>query len=239
VLTSWHYRALVEDETNHSPGATFDYLAGVDNGSVTLYVQTDYTHPLLIDTDGNGICDEINGLMLPAGMKPWTALLLSPVNPAGGAWFPMSPAGYDASNPGAVAPSFCKPGVEGNTPPATICPSSEMIRVVPGESQGKPPAVFALAPSNNPSVGECNGGSWELAFAKPGWLCLAARVTDTIGNIGISAPLRVCFDDGSHPACLIADMPKCTSGVDDNNKSISCTISDAQKYPANMVWFQQ
>jgi hypothetical protein len=230
VLTSWHYRALVEDQTNHSPGASVDYLAGVDPGKVQLFVQTDYGVPFLQDTDNDGVCDEIYGLMLPPGMKPWAQLPMGAVTPAGNAWYPAKAPSFDAANPLSIAPGFCKAGAEGDTSPKPICDFSEMIRVVPGEVQGKPPAVYALAPSNDANTGECNGGSWELSFAKPGWLCLAARAEDKIGNVGVSAPLRVCFDDGSHPACAPADMPSCTS---------NCVISAAQKFPANMVWRQQ
>jgi hypothetical protein len=130
-------------------------------------------------------------------------------------------------------------GMDGDMPPPKLCPLTEMFRVVPARViGGMVPAVYALAPTND-IAGECEGGTWGLGFAKPGWLCLAARAEDTIGNIGISAPLRVCLDDGSHPACLVADMPTCTNGLDDNGKQISCTISAAQTYPPNMIWQQQ
>jgi hypothetical protein len=107
--------------------------------------------------------------------------------------------------------------------------NSELYRVVPGRVQGKPPAVYAFAPSNDPNAGECNGRSWELGDSrvKAGWLCLAARVEDTIGNVGISAPLRVCFDDGNHLGCDMSHIPTCTDG---------CPISDAQKYPPGELW---
>jgi hypothetical protein len=238
VLLSKHYRALVEDQTNSSPGSSVDYLAGVKTSSVVLYLQPDTTVPLLINTDidkvtgkvipGKENCDDINGLDKSGDPNQPIKLQLSAINPGGNAWFPADPLKYNPSSQ-PQAPSACKPGAEGNSPPPKICQNSELYRVVPGRVQGKPPAVYAFAPSNDANVGECNGRSWELGDSrvKAGWLCLAARVEDTIGNVGVSAPLRVCFDDGSGKPCDMNHIPTCTDG---------CPISDAQKYPAGELW---
>jgi hypothetical protein len=48
-------------------------------------------------------------------------------------------------------------------------------------------------------------------------VCLAARALDAVGNIGISRPLRVCYDDpltAFVPACKSDDEPppSCTDG---------------------------
>jgi hypothetical protein len=227
VAPSSRYRVLVEDRTNHALGAMVDYLAGVNTNSVVLYMQPDSSVPVLRDTDGNKTCDEINDLTLPMAQRP-TQLKLGVVNPGGSSWFTSD---LDASNPAAIAPMNCSASSNVDAP-APICNFTEMTRVVPGRVQGKPPAVYADAPSNDGSTGECNGGSWELkGFAPEGWICLAARVEDTIGNIGVSAPLRVCLDDGDSsngtPACDTSNLPDCTGG---------CTISDAQKFGSNELW---
>jgi hypothetical protein len=223
VLVSHHYRALVEDQTNHSPGSSFNYLAGVKTSTVVLYLQPDPSIPLLINTDidkttgkpipGKESCDDINGLDQSGDVNQPIKLQLSAINPGGNTWFPKDSLLYNPPDQ-LQAPSGCKAGTDGATPPTTICMSSEMSRVVPARVQGKPPAVYAFAPSNDPNAGECNGRSWELGDSrvKAGWLCLAARAEDTIGNVGVSAPLRVCFDDGTHKPCDMSHIPTCTDG---------------------------
>ena len=54
------YRALVFDQTNRAPGDVVHYHAGVNNSSVQLFAQGDPEIPLLVDTNGDGVCDEIS-----------------------------------------------------------------------------------------------------------------------------------------------------------------------------------
>jgi hypothetical protein len=241
VVLNTYYRALVEDQTNHSPGSHLDYEAGLDPGSVDLYLQPDTTVPLLINTDvdkdtgkpikGKESCDDIGSLDLKTDdPKRPIKLHMSAVTPTGVAWFPKDQAAYNP--PGELAaPGWCTAGTD-TISPSAICPTSEMTRVITARAQYKPPVVYAYAPSNNPSAGECTGRGWEQADirVKAGWLCVAVRALDTIGNIGVSAPLRVCFDDGTHKPCDMAHIPTCTDG---------CPISDAQKYAPGQVWLQQ
>jgi hypothetical protein len=237
VFSSKRYRALVIDQTNHSAGAAVDYLAGVDPTKVVLYVQPDSSLPLLIDTDQDGVCDDINSLDLPEKDRP-TQLQLLPVNPGGTAWYSKS---INTTNPLHMATRCIADPGGSDTAPTPICPSpyTEMFRVVPGPSQGKPAAVYAVNPSNDGSSGECAGGSWELAsIAKEGWLCMAARAEDTIGNIGVSAPLHICFDDGISgngvPTCT-DEPPSCTGMPSPSG----CTITPAQHFERDAVWTLQ
>jgi hypothetical protein len=204
------YRAIVMDETNRSPGAPTAYLAGVANSKVVLYAQPDPTVPLLIDTDGDHICDEINFDALPESKRP-TIRKLSPVTPRGSSWFPitMTDSGGCKANPGGAAMS--PPGVCGELPNT----SYDLSRVIAAQVGGRPPIVYAMDPTNE-NGGDCAGGSWELLpIVGEGWACLAVRAEDTIGNIGVSAPLRICFDDGNGTAAcnpMTDTPPTCTDG---------------------------
>jgi hypothetical protein len=74
---------------------------------------------------------------------------------------------------------------------------------------------------------------------RKGWLCAALRVEDTFitadgantGNVGISAPLRLCYGtlSGSGPSATCEGMPapSCTDG---------CVITDDQRWPEGMLW---
>jgi hypothetical protein len=81
------------------------------------------------------------------------------------------------------------------TPPAWLCDAAEddLTRVIPQPLGGTPTAIYGFAPM---SSGACAGDTWELITSMgEGWVCLAARVEDMIGNVGISPPIRVCIDD--------------------------------------------
>jgi hypothetical protein len=61
---------------------------------------------------------------------------------------------------------------------------------------------------------------------------VAARAVDNIGNVGVSEPIRLCFDDGDSsngPPNCAGEPPSCLG---------NCTISDAQKFTAD-IWVQQ
>ena len=83
------------------------------------------------------------------------------------------------------------------------------------------PVIYAIEPVNNALDVLCTGKEWDVATAismatedgKPrlGWVCLAARAVDRVGNPGISPPLRICLDDGTKPArCDQIPPPNCT-----------------------------
>jgi hypothetical protein len=231
IQSSHRFRALIEDRTNHSDGASVDYLAGTDPNSVTLYVQTDNSIPLLVDTDHDDAhaCDEINDKMLQDPLQRPKQQPLSPVTQTGRAYFAnLSEAGD--------TPVGCMYDPAGDTVPPSVCEETEMFRVIPARVQGKPPGIFAMLPTNG-SDGECDGTVWEIAgfLGREGWFCAAVRAEDLIdggGNIGVSAPLRLCYDDldinTGDPHCSdTSKAPTCTDG---------CVITNDQKYSSGLLW---
>ena len=83
------------------------------------------------------------------------------------------------------------------------------------------PVIYAIEPVENSLDVLCTGKEWAVGTAvsmatedgkpKLGWVCLAARAVDRVGNPGISPPLRLCLDDGTNPdRCKGALPPKCT-----------------------------
>lgn len=224
------YRALVEDQTNAPIRGPNDppshlYLAGTDRSSVELFMQPDLDLPLLIDTNDDGICDQVNYEALPVAQKPLRQQL-GAVNQAGNAWFLKQPKGSVGCRQPTDSTDPVPPDQQPKEP-EPICNGTEMERVIPGRIEGKPPAVYAIRPTNG-GDGECDGEAWPLmTLAREGWNCVAARAQDTIGNIGVSPPLRICFHDptmtSSVPACVSdkSTPPSCTDG---------CTISAAQQF---------
>src|SRR5260370_42552393 len=70
----------MEDHGNTAPGLAAEGYSGVDQSSVFLYViPDDKMPPLAVDTDGNGVCDTVNPLVIPSStgiMTPGKALSL-------------------------------------------------------------------------------------------------------------------------------------------------------------------
>jgi hypothetical protein len=211
VLPFTTFRALVWDTTNAIAGQTVFYYATTDQSSVYLYLQPDgATKPLLIDTDGDGICDKLD---TSPGGTPIPNLRLGPVMPAGTAYFAT-----DMTDQGAdPLLSGCMTGAD-TTPPAHLCDQnvSDMTEVIRHNAANVEPVVYGIGGLTGL---ECTGTGWELsaqlmgATQKQGWFCLAAVATDKVGNSAISPPLRVCLADNiSSPACNPTLKPSCTDG---------------------------
>jgi hypothetical protein len=228
VVTS-RYRALVEDRTNQPVVGPNDprpvtYVAGVDPNSVEIFMQRDPSTPLLINTDSDPECDEINYDALEPAKRP-SKLKLAPVNPSGAPWYPFR---SDLDNAACLAEWKAAPPIAQPVLPTTVCEKTHMYRVVPARVDGRPPAVYAIRPTNGTGAtgGECNGEYWELAgFARIGWICMAARAEDNIGNIGVSQPLRLCY--GEDETCP-ENPPTCTDG---------CTIDASQMFHSDESWY--
>jgi hypothetical protein len=86
-----------------------------------------------------------------------------------------------------------------------------MKRVIDHEMGGTNPVIFA---GGQLQGDECTGNHWEIlgTAGKQGWVCLAARAQDKLGNVGVSAPLRVCLVTTDPGICTREPMPRCTDG---------------------------
>jgi hypothetical protein len=89
---------------------------------------------------------------------------------------------------------------------------------VPYFREIKDPMVYVVGTPNS-SDATCTGIDWSfLSKDQPdGWVCLAARVVDKAGNVGISPPLRICVDNPDNdivPPCrtMSIEPPTCTDG---------------------------
>jgi hypothetical protein len=180
---------------------------------VFLYLQPDPSEPLLVDTDGDAenLCD---GLAVESLDAVGNYVNLVPIPPAGTAHF-----GYQEFDPEPNGDPKLEGCVWGTVidAPDKLCGgrTSDMFRVtgqlIGGSLQ---PIVFGIGPLT--SV-DCTGTFWELAGLAPGrqgWMCLAARALDSVGNVGVSPPLRICYDNpnvAGAPDCT-TPAPSCTDG---------------------------
>lgn len=212
------FRAIVWDQANQKAGIQDLKFAYTNRNSVQLFVQYTPTAPLLKDKDGDGVCDEIYtgeppNQKLPTD-KPLPKLTLEPMNAKGSVSYgssPPPPSLATCATPGGIvtAPKLC-----GNPP------KSDLSAVIHHSETLGEPVIYARDPSEDTSNQVCTGQQWDVATAIStnsttpttlGWICIAARATDNVGNVGISTPLRICLDDGTNPhRCDATAPPACT-----------------------------
>ncbi|HEY0466577.1 MAG TPA: hypothetical protein VGC79_20355, partial [Polyangiaceae bacterium] len=217
IVNFGRFRSLVWDQTNEKLGQGETFLALTDRDSVRIYVQANTDAPLLADDDNDGVCDEIWTGSAPHQLKPTDKplpfLKLVALSPTGA---PI----WDGPNPPNL--SQCQAGAGGGFIPLCGSPGISDMSVVirhPVSAQPFEPVIYAIEPDASASSIICTGKKWDVASAismaegagKLGWICLAARAVDNVGNPGISPPLRICLDDGTNPdRCKDIPPPSCT-----------------------------
>jgi hypothetical protein len=216
VLTIATLRARIEDKGNWAPGLAVEHISMLDPASIKLYASPVTNGPLVVDVDGDGDCDTINPgldtISLGMGMTSSNQALslgLVPIPPSGSADFFSSTttqAGCDAIMTGASAPD-----------PLCLDSGSPMTIAIPhlhDDNVGNA-AIFTIPPIT-PSY-NCTGLQLDTRNNLPeGPTCLAVVAKDTMGNWGVSQPIRVCIDRGGgkcagwpNPSVL----PECTGTI--------------------------
>jgi hypothetical protein len=198
------FRVIAWELTNDF-GQDVLHLAGLDERSVKLFLDSNLEHDFLVDTNEDGVCDSV-GPDVPTGID------MLVVEPQGNPWYRSDP----KEEPQPVA---CTLRNDANGPD-TLCPdhASEMRRVISHTALGRPSVIFA--PGAIPNTLECTGTELELrAYVDEGWFCAAVVANDLRGNASVSRPLRVCWDDPTtlEDPCRSTDQsptpsPTCVTG---------------------------
>ncbi|HKU44507.1 MAG TPA: hypothetical protein VJR89_40380 [Polyangiales bacterium] len=213
------YRVLVEDHARIGDGANVGFYATINPDSVKLYARKNLNKPILIDTNGDGTCDEVN--LSDSDTK---TLVLKPLDSKGSSWFSRT---VDLTG---ISSSTCTADPAGQLmAPLPICePGTQMTRVVYGRNADKPRAVYAYSPTNT-ATGACEGLPWEVSNAVDvqgaEWVCVTARAEDMKVNVGVAEPIRVCLSESG--ADCAGPAPDCHVG---------CQIRDWQRFEPNAIW---
>jgi hypothetical protein len=193
--------------TNEVPGLEVLHPAYVNRESVDLFVRR-ADAPLVIDTNDDGVCDDI----AEEGTRFQELTALTPV----GLPSYSSEGTFEASP--VVTDDLCVPG---NSAPPFLCTeeASDLQAVIGHSVNRAEPLIYAVSPDNSY---ECTGRGWELPSAGlsdyQGWVCLAVRAFDYVGNRGVSKPLAVCLDNSQidgPPDCIGQEPPDCKDGCSD------------------------
>ena len=207
VGTAPEFRVWIQERTNRpfpGGGIVLNH-SGVDDDKVKLYILDDQDQALVVDTDGDDLCDSINPDFLPGnslGNDPAVISTYSPITPKGSSFFPSTP---QFSYAGTTCLEIDSESGD-SFPPDLICEpsaSSLLTRVIP--MIFFPPATPAIYGKEPIDVDRCVGDFWDLMGEdlNAGWFCVAMEVSDNAGNVNVSPPLRVCYepDAASSGAC--------------------------------------
>jgi len=213
LLQLFDVRARVQDEGNApvAGGADITPLAGLDPAHVELLALDDTNRALVVDTDGDGICDAVNPRLVPTTtpMSSQDALLvnLAPVPPIGTADFTPDPSILDAGF------SDCTWGTD-TAKPSPLCRTSDLTVAIPYHQT--PQAGVWSIPPVVPSTVLCVGNQLDALgnHLGDGPACLAVHAVDQLGNSQVSRVLHVCIDhDGNGAECPFAPIASVQGGA--------------------------
>jgi hypothetical protein len=216
------FRALAWDMTNEPRDPNLiRYYSSVNNDSVRIYMGENLDEPLLVDTDGDGYCDNVD---VGTGDNRKVALKLGEIRRMGDPPAPLytTPEALSLADDTRYGPApdigtTCQR--ENYNPSSTwpfLCRStSDMVRSINHSVDTTTPisAIFGNEPTGDTSTIGCTGTYWAYYGAMKraltdGWVCFVGVAEDNVGNRGVSAPLRICYDDPATPA-----VPTCAQNV--------------------------
>ncbi len=226
ILQLTAFRARVQDVGNTGTMTTSVFVPNARVASVELYVLDDTTKPLVVDTDGNGSCDDINPKItptsVPSSASDAAVVDLTPLAASGNPYYPASMSGdpFTGSN------ASCGVGDDAQAP-AQLCAFADATRI-PEVPAYHLPMIYTIPPAEEPA---CMGYGFDALASNitDGWACVAIRAVDTLGNVRVSAPIRVCVDsndDSSAPCGTLATPPTCTGtyvAATDTVNNTACT----------------
>jgi hypothetical protein len=245
VAQAFDLRARIEDWGNRAEGLKVVPISGVDPATTSMYVLRDPTQPLVVDMDGDGVCDGINPLLVPTTTPPQTSnqvltVRLLPVPPTGSGDFTKDPALRDPDEPSPGDPvvmvnyPYCNAGAEKEAPTRLCGAQSSSIALGYPTALDPQSSIWTIEPLTD---GEpwCMGGQFDTYANQigPGWACFAAAGADMNGNKGVSAPLHLWIDyryleDGfpafgpcANPPAAAGAAPDCTGTYDPTTNQVS------------------
>jgi hypothetical protein len=216
VAQTFELRSRIEDLGNPAAGLKFSPISRVNPDTVAAFVLGDPSQPLVVDSNGDGVCDAINPKLVPTTMPAVQSNEVLKVRL--GAVKPDGAADYREH---ADRPAFCmEPGAELAPRPLCLTTTQNRMTVAVGYTSAREdpePSIWAIEPITKEPwcVGaQFDGFANEMPDGK--WLCVATMAVDNVGNVGVSRPLRVWLKmDGAglpYSASLGCHAPGASAG---------------------------
>jgi hypothetical protein len=216
-------RAKIEDQGNsRANGLKIVPIAGIDPNDTNVYILSDTSKALVVDSDGDGYCDEINPNLVPT-TGPLTQsdqvlkIRLAGVKPAGSADFYQN----DYNTADKAIPSPCTALGSDTIPPKRLCDLDgfEQPTIAVGYSENLS-AIWGLESIDS---ARCLGNQLDTKannIPDGHWICMAVASADLAGSKGVSTPMRVYvkYDDAgpysATPPAGTPAPPPCTGTYD-------------------------
>jgi hypothetical protein len=232
-------RGRIQDDGNYASGIKQIPISPIDEDLTAAYILDTVAimgvaQPLVVDTDGDGYCDNVNPKLEPTttpltGPKQVLKVRMKPVPPGGkGNFYPPD---YLLPKQPTMLPSPCIVGRE-TDPPLDLCklgPQPTVAISFLGQA-----AIWSIEPIAPSDANYCFGSQLDTrannilppasaATAATGWKCIAIVTADKVGNHSTSAPIRVYLPDydngGSKLYCpaipaAAGPPPSCTGTYD-------------------------
>jgi hypothetical protein len=232
-------RARIEDDGNRAAGLKVVPISTVDPDNTSVYILDDTSQPLVVDSDGDGNCDQINPLLVPTTDPPTAnnqvlKIRLAGVPPAGSADYD-----FQSTNPAAAGDPPLPAGIgciagTAAAPPPVLC-SFEQPTIAIGYSAGLP-AIWSVEPID--STFHCLGNQFDALAnnISEGWACIAIGTADLAGNKSVSAPMRVYikYDDAGGwcvaPPSGAGPPPTCTGTFDAGSNTATPGACQARNF---------
>lgn len=236
-------RARIEDHGNTAPGLLTERISGLDAATVTLFAMPDDGDALAVDTDGDGLCDDVNPLLVPTTQVTLSgqvlALAMAPLAFGGTADYRFDATETPTTRGGSctLGTTDCPPvgcdyvGDAQATPPKVLCPNvgTNLTYVLPYVDVVSP--IWTLPPV---TTAECVGFQVDSLNTLPeGPTCVIARATDKVGNTNVSFPLHICIDRGGGKCGSFSVVPSHCTGVWDKAQQMVLPGSTCAEPPAS------
>ncbi len=188
-------RAYGSDNGNAPMGTDTIILSGIDADSVRLLISLG--DPLVEDSDGDTVCDRVPLVIDPAHPEVGDIASKARTYKMG-----QVAAGGVADFTPEVPPPSCTTGDDMAAP--DICGTASTTLVVPLGVDGTT-GNWGILP-----VATCSSRQFDsLAAGVPDgtWLCVVVQGSDKLGNVGVSAPERLCVSRAG--ASCTGAVPNC------------------------------
>lgn len=222
VAQFFDVRARIEDRGNSPLSGEVDFvpISLVSPTGAQLFILDDTSQPLVVDTDADGICDDINPTLQPTTM-PMTAkdamlITLAPLATKGTADNTFEPGSTCPGDSTKVPDPVCETTyrqskaiwwrpTQAGDPPFTLGLAAHSYEAwyIPFYTNGKEPSLWTIPPIREDKV-QCMGRQMDALGSNlsDGWACLAIKARDRLNNHQVSRVLRVCIDkDGVGNEC--------------------------------------
>jgi len=237
-------RARIEDDGNRASEVKVTPLALVDPDNTNVFVMPAGNQPLVVDSNSDGRCDEVNPLLLPASPTTPPAIpsgilqvRLASVPLQGDADFESDASVATDPSP----PVKCTQGMA-TAPPKLLCNTFEQPTIAIGYADSRP-SIWSVEPID--MVFHCLGNQVDMKanHIPEGWACIAVQTRDLAGNQSVSVPIRVYVQYAASggfcpaPPAGAGAPPTCTGTYDPASKAAAIGTCSARKFPRDIEYY--